>query len=171
VIKGALITAVVTAGILMAGTAVASGATVDRTVYKCEGTGTWQVHVDLGGADYADRTLSAPAGACKKIHVAVEDDANFTIESLDTGDAAGPGRVDLIGANVSGVNAFVGVTTNSNLPILKGPIVIAGDSLNATLTGIDATPWTVSEVHTGDGSCGLNCYRTKATWIGTYQGL
>lgn len=67
------------------------------------------------------------------------------------------------------MDAFIGVTTNSNLPILKGPIVIAGENLNTTLTGIDATPWTVTEVHTGDGKCGPTCYRTKATWIGTYQ--
>lgn len=167
--KQAMIAAVVGVAFLTAGASAASGAIVDRTVYQCEGTGTWEVTVDFGGPDYADRTLFAPDGACKKIHAGVEDDGNFSIDSFDTGDAAGPGRVDLIGTSVSGVDAFVGVTTNSNLPILKGPIVIAGENLNATLTGIDATPWTVTEVHIGDGKCGPTCYRTKATWIGTYQ--
>lgn len=35
-------------------------------------------------------------------------------------DFAGPARLNLIGTIVTGVDAFVGVTTNSNLPILKG---------------------------------------------------
>jgi hypothetical protein len=167
--KHAIIAAAVALTVLMAGASAASAAIVDRTVYECSGTGTWQVNADFGGPAYADRTLFAPDGACKKIHAGVEDDGNFSIDSFDTGDAAGPGRVNLIGASVTGVNTFVGVTTNANLPILKGPIVISGENLNATLTGIDATPWTVTEIHTGDGSCGPNCYRTKATWVGTYQ--
>jgi hypothetical protein len=164
-----MIAAVVGVAVLVTGAATASGAVVDRTVYKCEGTGVWQVTGGFGAPDYAERTLSAPEGACKKIHAGVDDDGNFSIDSFDTGDAAGPGRVELFGASVSGVDAFIGVTTNQNLPILKGPITISGGSLNATLTGIDATPWTVTEVHTADGSCGAACYRTKATWIGTYK--
>lgn len=164
-----VIAAAAVAALLTVGASSASAAVVDRTVYKCSGTGTWQVHGGFGAPDYADRTLSAPEGACKKIHAGVEEDGNFSIDSFDTGDSAGPGRVNLIGASVTGVDAFIGVTTNANLPILKGPITISGDSLNATLTGIDATPWTVTEVHTANGSCGPGCYRTNATWIGTYQ--
>lgn len=167
--KRVMVAATACAAMLMVGATSASAA-IDRTVYRCEGTGTWQVTIDFTGPDYADRTLSAPAGACKKIHAGVEDDGNFSIDSFDTGDAAGPGRVNLIGTSVTGVDAFIGVTTNSNLPILKGPIAIAGENLNATLTGIDATPWTVTEIHTGNGSCGVGCYRTKAVWVGTYAG-
>jgi hypothetical protein len=166
--RRATFAAAVCAAALTAGASTASGAVVDQTVYECQGTGTWQVSASFGEPDYADRTLFAPDGACKKIHAGVEEDGNFSIDSFDTGDSAGVGRVNLIGADVSGVDAFIGVTTNNNLPILKGPVAIVGDNLNATLTGADARPWTVTEIHTGDGSCGVRCYRTKATWIGTY---
>jgi hypothetical protein len=167
--KRVMLAAMVCAAVLMTGATSASAA-IDRTVYRCEGTGTWQVDINLAGQSTAQRSIVAPDGACTKIHAGVEDDGNFSIDSFNTGDSAGPGStINLIGTATTGVNAFIGVSTGGPT-ILKGPIAIVGDSLNATLSAADATPWTVTEIHTGDGSCGEGCYRTKAVWIGTYNG-
>lgn len=163
--------AIVAAGACAAALALAPGASAatDRTVYECTGTATWQVSINLAGQSTATRTLNAPLGSCKKIHAGVADDGNFSVDSFDTGDSAGPGTVTLTGVGATGTGVFFGVMTGGAL-ISKGPVVIAGDKLDATLTGADATPWTVTEIHTGTGSCGANCYTTKATWIGTYAG-
>jgi hypothetical protein len=144
-----------------------ASAAVDRTVYKCEGSGTWQVTSGTFGPIYADRSITAPAGACKKIHAGVTDEPNFVLESFDTSDAAGPERINLIGA--AAANTFIGISTGGTT-IVKGPIVISGNSLNATLSAANATPWTSNEIHTANGSCGANCYKTKAVWVGTYAG-
>ncbi len=149
---------------LLAGSPAASAA-VDRTEYVCQGTATWQVSINIAGQSSATRTLTAPEGACKKIHAGVGDDGNFSVDSFDTGDGPVTGSFQLIGVGATGVEAFVGTGEN-----LRGQIVIAGDSLNASLKNADATPWVVTEVHTGDGSCGDGCYRTKAVWGGSYSG-
>jgi hypothetical protein len=163
--------AVAACGAMLAANSPAASAAVDRMVYRCEGTGSWQVSVNLAGQSTATRSITAPTGSCKKVYAGIADDGNFTLRSFDTGDSAGgtgPGAT-MIGVGVTGVPAFAGVMTGGST-LVRGPIVIAGDSLNATLTAADATPWTVTEIHAGNGSCGLNCYRTKAVWIGTYAG-
>lgn len=165
--KRGMVAGAACAAMLAAGATSASAA-VERTVYRCEGTGAWQVSINLSGQSTAQRTISAPAGACKQVRAAVADDGNFAVFSFDSSDFNGPATFNLIGAGVTGVSAFVGVATEG--PALRGPIAIAGDSLDATLSAPDATPSRVTEVHTGDGSCGANCYRTKAVWIGTYGG-
>jgi hypothetical protein len=165
--KSAMVAAIAAGAALAA--APGASAAIDRTTYECVGTGTWQVSINLVGQSYATRTLSAPAGACKKIHAGVTDDDNVSVNTYNIGDAAGPGTVTLTGAGVTGVQAFVGVATVGGTSI-GGPVVIAGDKLDATLSAANATPWTANEVHTGTGSCGANCYTTKAVWIGSYAG-
>jgi hypothetical protein len=75
----------------------------------------------------------------------------------------------LTGVGAGGVEAYAGAMTGND-GLLKGPVVIDGSMLYATLTGANASPWTVTEVHTGLGSCGLNCYATQAVWTGSYPG-
>lgn len=153
----------------MLGVAVpaASGA-VDRTVSKCEGTATWQVTIDLSGPSSAVRTFSTAMDGCKRVHAGVADDGNFMINSYDNEDS-GTSTPNLFGAGVTGVPAFVGVVVSpSGTP--RGPIAIVGDSLTATVANADGPPSASVEEHIPDGSCGTNCYRTKAVWVVSYDG-
>lgn len=46
--------------------------------------------------------------------------------------------------------------------------MIIGDSLAASLTYVDTSPTVTTEVHTPDGSCGTDCYRTKVVFAREY---
>jgi hypothetical protein len=165
-VKRAILAAAACGAVLAIGSPSASAA-VGEHVYKCEGSATWQVTVTLSQS-YATRTLSGPIKACKQVHAVVEDDGNFAIYSEDTDPGSVSSTPNLVGGGVTGVPAFVGVVTSPS-GRLRGPIVIAGpDSLTATIANADAPPGTAVEEHLPDGSCGTNCWRTKAIWIGTY---
>ncbi|MDQ3934621.1 MAG: hypothetical protein M3340_08320 [Actinomycetota bacterium] len=146
---------------LLCGHASSASAAEDVWVdVKCEGTATWQVTISLTGASFADRSIDSVV--CKQLHARVEDDGNFDIETCDCG-FSGSYRLNLFGAGVTGSTAFVGVATGADR---SGPVVIANaESLSATLAGANAAaPSHQNEVHTPNGSCGPNCYRTRVVW-------
>lgn len=161
--------AMATCGVLLGLTAPAASGAVDRTVYKCEGTATWDVTINLVGQSTAVRTLSGGIGVCKRIHARVEDDGNFSLDSTDGDTGPFANDRDLTGVGVTGVPVFAGVATSPSGAV--GPIAIAGDSLAATMTSRLESPGSFLsvEVHTPDGKCGPTCWRTKAVWTGTYD--
>lgn len=145
-----------------------ASAAVAQTVYKCEGTATWQVTIDFAGQSYADRTLT---GQCKNVRAAVQDDGNFSIQSFDSSGSTATFTLNLTGAGVTGAPVFVGVATSSGSGTLRGPVTIAGpETLNASIVATDSSPLIATEVHTGAGSCGPSCYRTNVVWTGTRSG-
>ncbi|HEX8073830.1 MAG TPA: hypothetical protein VF545_02510 [Thermoleophilaceae bacterium] len=157
--------AVAACGAMLGVAAPSAFGEVDRTISKCEGTATWQVTINFSGQSSAVRTLSAPTNGCRNVHAAVEDNGNFSIDSNNESGSSTVDQPSLIGAGVTGIPAFAGVITSPSGK-LRGPIVIVGDSLYATVVNVDApATFAASETHTAAGSCGTNCYRTKAVWI------
>lgn len=159
--------AIAACGAMLGLAAPTSSAAVHRVVDVCQGTATWQVTIDPDpGESSAVRTLDAGQEGCRAVHAELKDDGNFSIRSEDAGGTVTHDH-PMEGAFVTGVPAFVGVLNSSN-PGGRGPIVIVGDSLAASLTYVDTSPTVTTEVHTPDGRCGAGCYKTKVVFARAY---
>lgn len=153
---------------LVIGAPGASGSLVNRTVNKCEADATWQVTLSFGSS-YADVTRTTGTGpGCRTMNATVESDGNFSFTSGDNG-YSDTIRYELVGAGVTGNSSFAGVATRTD-GAERGPIVIVGGtSLTATVAGAGGLGEAVVEYYPA-GTCGANCYRTRAVWEGSWGG-
>jgi hypothetical protein len=140
---------------------------------KCERDATWQVSVNPSGASYADVAYTtSPNALCRRINAIIMDDGNFSVSSTDVNDSYSA-RFDLLGAAITGSNAFAGTASFTNGTLtMTGPVVIASDKLTAQLTGWVASGGAVvalAEEYIPMGGCGLNCYRTHM--VTTFGGV
>jgi hypothetical protein len=168
----------VAAAALSIGVSTASADLVHDGVRKCEWDATWQVTINPTGSSYADVTYvptpSALNALCRRADAKVSGDGNLDLQTYDVSPAYTV-RLDLLGAALTGSTAFAGTGTYNNGTVITGPVTIASDSLTAALqasTTLGSNGSAQStEVHTPQGTCGLNCYRTHvvAVWAAAYS--
>lgn len=163
--RRATIAALACAALLGVAAPSASAADIaSARVNVCTGSAQWVVNLPLA---YADLTVTT--STCKITDVWVEGNGNPHFNVYDGGYTGGY-RVSLLGVNVTGTNSFAGIAHGF---IGGGPFeVVAPNTLTAALQGFNgstASPSVSTEVHTPDGSCGANCYKTKVAWQTTYD--
>lgn len=144
-----------------------SSAAVHRVVDACQGTATWQLTFNGTGPANAARTLDAGLEGCKAVNAELKDDGNFAIYSEDAGGTVTHDH-PLTAASVNTDPAVIVGLLNSPAPGGRGPLVVVGDSLAASLTYVDTSPTVTTEVHTPDGSCGADCWRTNVVFAREY---
>jgi hypothetical protein len=152
---------------LAIGAPTASASLVNRSVDKCEADATWQLTLNFAGTSYADVTRTSGTGqGCRLVNATVNADGTFSANSFDFayGDTV---RFNLLGVGVTGNPSFVGLATRTD-GAERGPIaVIGGVSLTATFEASGGGTGAVEYYPTG--TCGTNCYRTHAVWVGTWS--